>query len=95
MKNIFLTLALLLTVSFAFAGNNTEISTFSGINNQNLNLNITKHTGLEHRTGLNDEGENTCYVRVCWNPTPTTRQCTEWQEVPCGVDLELEGKAKK
>ena len=95
MKNILLILVLLLTVSFAFAGNNTEISTFSGINKQDVDLNITKDTTLEYSIVLNDEGENTCYVRVCWNPTPTTRECTEWQEVPCGVDLELEGKANK
>ncbi|HLW14422.1 MAG TPA: hypothetical protein VKX30_02860 [Flavobacteriaceae bacterium] len=35
-----------------------------------------------------------CYFRICWNVGETRRQCTEWVEVPCETELELESEIR-
>lgn len=34
--------------------------------------------------------DNTCYARFCWNASETQRECTDWQEIPCGTEIEVE-----
>lgn len=77
MKNIFLTLVLVLTFSFVQAEENC--------------LNENNREGYtEYIVATNSSGEDTCYARFCWNVSETQRTCTDWQEVPCDTELELE-----
>ena len=78
MKSLFLTLAFVLTFSFVQAKENSKNE-----NNQNGYIEYTIMT--------NESGEDTCYARFCWNASETQRRCTDWQEVPCDVELEIEG----
>jgi hypothetical protein len=79
MKNYLFILAFMLMTSFSFA------------NVANENKEDYEKSTIETTMQINDEGILTCYVRVCWNETETSRKCTEWQEVPCDKELELEG----
>lgn len=46
-------------------------------------------------TITNENGEDTCYARFCWDESETRRRCTEWQEIPCDLTIEIEGKREK
>lgn len=76
MKNLFL-LATLLVSSFILA-NNPEKKTSSE---------TIEETSMVEYKFIDDK----CYTRTCWYPSETEKRCTEWQEVPCGVQLHLEG----
>lgn len=85
MKNLFFVLAFML-MGTSFATNTVEkTSTFEV--DEVLELTNVVEISYEYQTIF-----DTCYVRVCWNETETTRRCTDWQEVPCDTELELEGK---
>lgn len=78
MKNYILTILLVLLTTLTFASN--DINT----------ANEYKYT--EYIVITNDAGIDTCYVRACWNPTPDTKRCTDWVEVPCDVKITMEVK---
>lgn len=79
MKNLMFAF-LLFSASFVFAGEDTKLETYI--------------PEIEYKTVANESGVNTCYARICWNPTETTRECTEWQEVPCNTELTVDGKSE-
>ncbi len=86
MKKTIVLLAFMLIGNFAFASDGVKkTSTFD----DSVNL------FYEYKIIINKEGLNTCYVRVCWNISETRRECTDWQEVPCNTDLELESKSEE
>ncbi|PCI34158.1 MAG: hypothetical protein COB60_06365 [Flavobacteriaceae bacterium] len=95
MKNLFLTLVLFLTVSFAFAVNNTEKVSSTFNIEETLEFTNSSKLSYEYKAVIIDGNVGTCYVRVCWNESETKRKCTEWQEVPCNTELELEGNKIK
>jgi len=39
---------------------------------------------------IQEDMARSCYVRFCWNDGETRRQCSEWVEVPCETELEIE-----
>ncbi|WP_299259794.1 hypothetical protein [uncultured Aquimarina sp.] len=81
MKNLFFALA------FMFVGTIT-------VSASNSNETIEDVT-YEYITEVNAEGITTCHVRVCWNESETSRRCTDWQEVPCDTELEIEGMSQE
>lgn len=79
MKNLIYSLLFVFTISYANA-------------NVNKNSNILKNNSyVEYTIVENSQGATTCYARICWYPSDTTKICSEWVEVPCGATLEIEG----
>lgn len=81
MKNLFFALA------FVFVGSVSVSASTSNV--------ATEDVTYEYTMMTNAEGDTTCHVRVCWNESETSRKCTDWQEVPCDTDLELEGMSQE
>jgi hypothetical protein len=91
MKNLFLSVVLLLTVSFAFANNDVEkVSTFDV--EETVELTNFSESSYEYKIVIVDGIIDTCYIRACWDPSETSRRCSDWIEVPCDTELELEGE---
>jgi hypothetical protein len=89
MKKLFLSVVLLLTVSFAFANNDAEtVSTFDVV--ETVELTNSMELSYEYKiVNIDGNAVDSCYVRVCWG-NETSRRCTDWQEVPCEKQLQLE-----
>lgn len=56
-----------------------------------VELTNSAKSSYEYKVVVIDGIVDTCYVRVCWDLTETTRKCTEWQGIPCDTEIELEG----
>lgn len=54
--------------------------------------NVNKSSEMEVITIEDEDGMLACRARWCWNTGENTRQCTEWQEVPCNITIEGEFK---
>ncbi|WP_282629531.1 hypothetical protein [Empedobacter sedimenti] len=66
------------------------VSSFSLANTSEKEESITQNYTIEYKFI-----DNTCYARFCWNKTETTRECGEWQEVPCNTTIEVEAKVEE
>lgn len=65
------------------------VSSFSLANNFEKEESVEKNYTIEYKYV-----DNTCYARFCWNPTENSKECTDWQEVPCNTDITVEAQAK-
>jgi hypothetical protein len=73
MKTIIIIIAFSL---FSFGTINAESS---NVTNEVISNEVISNEGYYEYTIVDD----TCYARWCWNPSETSRRCSEWQEVPC------------
>jgi len=90
MKNLFLTLALLLTVSFAFAGNITPKIDKGLIINPTINLtgitytsNNNQFSNISFDTEKTDNEDYPCRWRICTYKNGVKVGCTPWEYGEC------------
>lgn len=65
------------------------VSSFSLANNINKNEFNRKAYVIEYRFV-----DNTCQARFCWQTSETTRECTDWQDVPCNTTITVDTRPK-